>query len=218
MDYMDLRGKLQRLMWLSRFYQQKNYLKHGPMADPSRGQGRVLAALKMQSEISTKDLAYLLGIRTQSLNELLGKLEKNGFITRTQSEEDKRIILVKLTEKGKQEKQQDLQGAEFDDLFDCLNEDEQKSFGDYLDRIIAALEAQVGGEPDDAEFEWIKAARERFGANFDQLMGMRHGGNPSRRGRGSHGDFGKHGGVDNFPHGGHFGDKPGRGKNEDNEE
>lgn len=208
---MDLQEKLQRLMWLSHCYQRKNHMQHGPMADPSRGQGRVLAALKMQSEISTKDLAYLLGIRTQSLNELLGKLEKNGFIIRIQSESDKRVVLVKLTEKGKQEKQHD-PDSQWNHLLDCLNDDEQKNFGEYLDRIIAALEAQVGDEPDDAEFEWMNAARERFGENFEELMAMRQGGNPFR------GGFGERGGFGGFPHGGRFGDRRRRGKDKDNEE
>jgi len=200
-NIIDLQEKLQRLTWLAYIYQKKDCIEHGSMADPSRGQGRVLAALKMQPEISTKDLAYLLGIRTQSLNELLGKLERKGFITRMQSERDKRVILVKLTEKGKLEKQQDSSESKLAALFDCLNEEEQKNFGEYLERIIAMLEAQVGEEPNDAEFEWMNAARERFGENFDQLLAMRHGSNPFWRG------LDPRGGLGNFRHGGRFGDK-----------
>ncbi|MDR0841022.1 MAG: MarR family transcriptional regulator [Christensenellaceae bacterium] len=186
----DLQEKLQRLMWLNRKYTWKTHMQHGPMADTSRGQGRVLAALKMQPEISTKDLAFLLGIRTQSLNELLSKLEKNEFITRAPAEADKRVVMVKITEKGQNEKQQE---TELFDIFDCLNEEEQQSFGAYLDRVIAALEAQIGSEPDDAELEWTNAARARFGENFDDLLAMRRGGNPCRRGGfPGHGGFGGH--------------------------
>ncbi|GHU83167.1 MarR family transcriptional regulator [Clostridia bacterium] len=182
----DLQEKLQRLMWLSHAYARKNHMERGPMADTSRGQGRVLAALKMQPEISTKDLAFLLGMRTQSLNELLAKLEKNGFITRPQSETDKRVVLVRITEKGRSEEQQE---PEFSDIFSCLNAQEQEKFSEYLDRVIVALEAQAGAEADGAEFERLRAARERFGENFEELLAMRHGGNPFRHGMGG------------FPHG-----------------
>ncbi len=52
------------------------------IADPARGQGRILAMLKIQPKIKTRELAYLLGIRQQSLNELLNKLEKSGHVER----------------------------------------------------------------------------------------------------------------------------------------
>ncbi|GHU93606.1 MarR family transcriptional regulator [Clostridia bacterium] len=175
---MDLHEKFQRLMWLSRCLQHRSRAEHGPTADPSRGQGRVLAALKLQSEISTKDLAYLLGIRPQSLNELLSKLEKNGMVTRSPSEADKRVITVTLTDKGRGEQQQD---SDPDCLFACLNEDEQQNLSEYLDKIIASLEERTGSVPED-EFEWMSAARERFGDNFDMLLSMRRGGNPFRHG------------------------------------
>ncbi|MDR1961246.1 MAG: MarR family transcriptional regulator [Gracilibacteraceae bacterium] len=194
----DLQEKLQRLMWLGHCYIRKNHMEHGPLADTSRGQGRVLAALKMQPEITTKDLAYLLGIRTQSLNELLTKLEKNGFIVRTQLETDKRVVVVKITEKGRSEEQQE---SEFSGIFSCLNDDEQKNFEGYLDRVIAALEAEVGAGTDRAEFEWMNAARERIGENFDYLFALRRGGNPFRRGFGFFND-------------GRFGGKPKRSGNQ----
>ena len=67
---LELQEKLTRLQWLLRQQQMTEMAVHGPFADTSRGQGRVLALLKIQPEISTRDLAYLLNIRQQSLNEL----------------------------------------------------------------------------------------------------------------------------------------------------
>lgn len=85
------------------------YAERGPMADPTRGQGRIIAILKMQDSISTKDLSYLLDIRISSLNELLSKMEKADYIKREPSESDKRVMLVKLTEKGKDEQQRGME-------------------------------------------------------------------------------------------------------------
>lgn len=96
----ELYDKLTRLQWLLHKQQIKTHTMGGPMADTSRGQGRILAVLKMKDGISTKDLSYLLGIRTSSLNELLAKLEKSGYITREPSKKDKRVMLIYLTDRS----------------------------------------------------------------------------------------------------------------------
>jgi DNA-binding MarR family transcriptional regulator len=141
--YTELHEKLSHLQWLLHRHHMHNHFVHGPFADPTRGQGRVLAMLKIQPEISTKDLSYLLGIRQQSLNELLNKLEKAGYLVREPSEADRRVLIVKLTEKGKAEQQAD---TDYACIFDCLSKEEQGIFGNFLDRVIAALENQLGTE------------------------------------------------------------------------
>jgi DNA-binding MarR family transcriptional regulator len=144
-----------RLEWLLRRRQVQHLRGRSPVAAPHQGQGRVLALLKLKPELSQKELSTILDIRSQSLGELLGKLERQGLVTRTPSEEDRRSVIVRLTEAGKtaSENQEDLPDPE--GMFDCLNADEQDRFADYLKRIIAALEAELG--PDGP---W---AREGFG-------------------------------------------------------
>jgi len=139
--YTELYEKLSRLQWLLHRQHLRNHTEYGPMGDTTRGQGRVLAVLKMKPEISTKDLSYLLDIRQQSLNELLNKLERADYILRTPSEADRRVMMIQLTEKGKNEPHID---RDFGGIFGCLNDEEQTAFSEYLDRIIAALEEQLG--------------------------------------------------------------------------
>lgn len=167
--------KLTRLQWLMHKHQLHTHAESGPMADPTRGQGRILAMLKMQDGISTKDLSYLLGIRISSLNELLAKMEKGGYIRREPSETDKRVMLVKLTEKGKTEQQERFNP---NDIFSCLSEEEQQAFADYLDRVITALEAEVGEEACEDERErWMRRARERMGDEmFERFASMKRDG------------------------------------------
>ncbi len=165
---LELQEKLTRLQWLLRQQQMTEMAEHGPFADTSRGQGRVLALLKMQPEISTKDLAYLLNIRQQSLNELLNRLEKGGYVERKPSANDRRVLMVQLTEKGKTVQQP---RNNYADIFDCLEEKEQKIFGIYLDRIIAALEQKLGITAQELE-EWGNRMRN---AQLERLMQMRAG-------------------------------------------
>lgn len=196
---MELYEKLSRLQWLMQRSRLKNHAKNGPMGDPTRGQGRVLAMLKIQPEISSKDLAYLLGIRQQSLNELLNKLEKKEYVTRVPSETDRRVMLVRLTEKGKQAQEPN---GESDDtgIFDCLSPEEREQFNEYLDRIIAAIEQKCGDGMDDGTREWMRGACERMGRDqFERLMNMRMGSHAfgmhfGPGGPGEPGGPGRHGG------------------------
>ena len=170
--YSNLYEKLSTLQWLMKRHQMFCQAESGPFADTSRGQGRILAMLKIQPEIATKELAYLLGIRQQSLNELLNKLEKNGYVERKPSENDKRVMIVHLTEKGQQLQQPE---TDYQKIFDCLLPEELQQLSQYLDRIIESFQSQTGNAS--AENEWIdrmSQARERMGdEHFEQLMSMR---------------------------------------------
>ena len=178
--YTDVYEKLSTLQWLMKRWQMSSQAEAGPFADPTRGQGRILAMLKIQPEIATKDLSYLLGIRQQSLNELLNKLEKSGYVERRPSETDRRVMVVHLTAKGKTVQQPT---SDYEELLGCLSQAELQQFGDYLDRIIAAFRTQEGGEETAIE-DWMEQARARMGEDqFEQLMSMRERAfGPLRRG------------------------------------
>jgi DNA-binding MarR family transcriptional regulator len=167
MNY-ELYEKLSRIQWLLHKQHIRGYALGGPMADTTRGQGRILAVLKLKDAISTKDLSYLLGVRVSSLNGLLSKLEKSGHVTREPSEQDKRVMLVKLTEKGRSLEEPGT--VDHGDIFACLSDDEQRTFGEYLDRVIAALTEKLGYD-DDEELERAAAWREHFA----EMMGNHWG-------------------------------------------
>lgn len=107
----------------------------GRYSDTTRGQGRVLSLLKREKEISTRDLAYLLGIRQQSLNEQLLKLERENLVERKPLPEDKRVMIVHLTPAGEKV---DQSNADWDSAFSCLNEEELNSLSACLDKILDA--------------------------------------------------------------------------------
>ncbi len=74
-----------------------------PPPEPGKknpGQGRLVALLMDNGPMAQSQLAAQLGIRPQSLSELICKVEADGMVTRRQSEEDKRQTIVSLTEKG----------------------------------------------------------------------------------------------------------------------
>ncbi|MDR2733267.1 MAG: MarR family transcriptional regulator [Spirochaetota bacterium] len=168
----ELYDKLTQLQWMLHRQQIRLWVENGPMADATHGQGRILAVLKLKDGISTRDLSYLLGVRVSSLNEILSKLEKNGFVFREPSPEDKRVMLVRITEKGKNEQQ--IAPRDFRDIFSCLSDEEQGIFGEYLDRITQVLRASVG---EDDMLEKMEAFRARFS---DMMHGSFEGHPPFR--------------------------------------
>ncbi len=95
-------------------------------------------------------MAYLLGIKQQSLNELLKKLEKSGYVKRKPSKEDKRVMIVCLTEEGKKVKQKE---EEYKEIFDCLTNEELEQFSSYIDRILSSLEEMVGNPLDQEAYD-----------------------------------------------------------------
>ncbi len=164
-----------QLELLLRRRQIQTFMKYGPLADPHRGQGRILALLNKRPEISQKDLSSFLNIRSQSMGELLAKLEKNGYIERMPSEKDHRNIEIRLTESGKQAA--NMHEPEFTDenIFSCLNEEEQKTLSEYFERIIKELEKQVGEEG--SEFDGVDM-RGRLRLHRGGMGGPRHNHSP----------------------------------------
>ena len=185
----ELHERLHRLHRLMRRRHMDRRRGGGPLADTTRGRGRVLAALQMHSPIPTRELAYLLDIRQQSLNELLQKLQADGLVERRPSDADRRVMLVHLTEAGRGVKL----GDEAADYLSSLTDEEVASLTALLDKVIAALEEQVG--TDDDGDEWMAEARRRMGDEpFEAMMRMReHGFGPGPFGRPGPGPFGGRG-------------------------
>ena len=167
----------------------------GPGSDPMRGRGRILALLKLKDGVATKDMAQILGIRVSSLNETLAKLEKDGLVVRTPAEDDKRVMLVSLTEDGRAQAQP--AGRFPARMFEGFSDDDLAAFEAYLDRITANLEAGLG-EDEKEYLENMRKARN----DFMHGHGCCHG----------HGPHGGHGGPHGHCHGKGHGEDHGEGE------
>lgn len=150
----QLEGQEHRLWHLIERVQRLSMRRARPIGSPwrindvSRGQGRVLMTLKLMPEVSQKELTEIMGMRQQSLAELLGKLEGKGFVERTPSPNDRRKMMVRITPVGREEaeKLENAVHGERLSFFDCLNEDEKNNLEDYLMRIAAELEKASSDE------------------------------------------------------------------------
>jgi DNA-binding MarR family transcriptional regulator len=110
------------------------------------GQLRILSILNEENTMSQKDLMEVLQVRSASLSELLSKIESNGYITRTKDEDDKRNVIITITEKGKtviSENEQQWHN-EAEKLFAALNEEEQNTLSKLLHKLVTSWQQERG--------------------------------------------------------------------------
>lgn len=153
---MELAQLIARVNNLLQRYQMKVRREDNKYCDPNRGQGRVLSLLKLQKEISQKQLAYLLDMRSQSLGELLVKLEAQGYVEREPSATDKRVMIVRLTPAGEAAAEEMMRDkADEEEVFSNLTTAEQAMLKELLSRTIENLERKLGDREEKDPFEKI---------------------------------------------------------------
>jgi DNA-binding MarR family transcriptional regulator len=145
----ELTKSLLEMYQLLHRYHLMWYGKNFGGLDPWQGQGRILSTLRRMQSITQKELGFILDLRPQSLGELLQKLEANGYIIRYRSKEDKRALIVELTEKGETFQ---MKKPDYDELYIMLSQEERKEFKQSLDKISDQLRDWIEKELEDSEY------------------------------------------------------------------
>ncbi|MBT1171771.1 MarR family transcriptional regulator [Bifidobacterium sp. MA2] len=101
------------------------------------GQSRCLLTLSGLGPVSQRRLAAILGIRSASMSELLGKMESRGWVSRTPHPEDGRTYMVSLTGEGMAEamRRRSAGNDASGELLAALSEDQREQFGEILTAI-----------------------------------------------------------------------------------
>jgi len=90
-----------RVQLLSERIFSKILAKH-ELNEISPAQGRILFVLWQKDGISIQELAKKTSLGKSTLTSMLDRLEQAGFVKRVPSKEDRRAILIKLTEKDRE--------------------------------------------------------------------------------------------------------------------
>lgn len=105
------------------------------------GQRRILHILAHEGDMTQRALTERLGIQPGSASELIGKLERAGFITRTESAEDRRTADVHLTESGMAQLEAGRQKKP--ELFDAMSGDEKEQLVALLEKLRASWREKI---------------------------------------------------------------------------
>ncbi|MED4139895.1 MarR family transcriptional regulator [Priestia megaterium] len=142
-DLIDQFFKFQRQLARYQRYYFINRRDAGALGDQHRGQGRILKLLKLQPKTTQKELSYLLDMRPQSIGELLSKLERKGYIVRTPSEKDRRVLSVELTEAGLEAIEATEEQNNNSGIFDVLSEEEQDTLSHLMQKLNTYLDEEM---------------------------------------------------------------------------
>ena len=80
---------------------EENTLKNGPLSDLSVTELHTIEAIGMYRERTMSEVAQDLKITVGTLTTAINKLIKKGYVERKRIEEDRRVVLIHCTKKGK---------------------------------------------------------------------------------------------------------------------
>ena len=80
---------------------EEQSLKNGVLSDLSITEVHTIDAIGMYTERTMSEVAQKLKITVSTLTTAINKLIKKEYVERKRIEEDRRVVLVKLTKKGK---------------------------------------------------------------------------------------------------------------------
>lgn len=110
-------------------------------------QGMMVGMISKQGAMRITDISLKMGLSNSTVSELVSRLEKNGVLERKRSEEDKRVVLVTLTDRFKKESK-----CFFDKIENTWLERIHKANPEEVDIILEGLSIlerlMVGGEND----------------------------------------------------------------------
>ncbi len=106
-----------------------------------RGQPEILEYLNDHGDCSQKELADSLGVSPASIATSLKRMNKAGFIERTEDEKDRRINRIRLTPKGNNIRMAGKAECERVDkaMFSGFSDEEILAFSDMLSRVAKNL-------------------------------------------------------------------------------
>ena len=140
---------------------------------------RVLALLRLKSEISVEEMSTVLGIGADALGTTLGNMANDDLVVVTKDEDDN-VQSVTLGEKGQEEqpKPRDLQNVALDGFTD----DEVDVLASFLDRIEAGVATEIGED-------WKEREQERLAKKRDDRDDRKPFDRGDRGDRGGRGGF-----------------------------
>lgn len=120
----------------------------GVLMDCSKNELLALVHVYRAGETSMSRIAEYVGVPLNTATGIANRLEKRGLVRRWRSEQDKRVMVVRITDEGKQQIAC-MMGAVVSltgELFAELSEEERNVLFTIIGRLPALLEREAGAE------------------------------------------------------------------------
>ncbi|MBI5375504.1 MAG: MarR family transcriptional regulator [Candidatus Schekmanbacteria bacterium] len=95
-----------------------------------------------KKKCTMSELARNAGVTMPSMTEVIDSLVKENIVERQRDENDRRVVLVELTEKGKRMRKEfmDRRRLELINIFNRLDRNERKEFVESLEKVRSILQ------------------------------------------------------------------------------
>ena len=115
---------------------------HHHWGDGRGSQFRALRILNEQGQLTQRQLQDLMEIQQGSLSEIVKKLEDQGFIAREREPSDRRQLLIRATEEGRNQSRlrQEKRRRESQELMKALDSAEQERLLELLTKLLDSWE------------------------------------------------------------------------------
>ena len=113
-----------------------------------KGFGHILDLLVERDGVSQQQLADAVGIRPQSVSEAIATMENHGFVRREPSAADRRVMLIYVTEQGREyhEKVSEERRIHAKKYFSALEESEKQALFALLEKLIQSNDVKKNTE------------------------------------------------------------------------
>ena len=108
---------------------------------------RLLMALQCPTDAKMSEVGARLGVTPRNVTKLVDGLEQEGLLTREPHPHDRRVTLLRLTEKGRRVSRESM-GANFAaaaQLYERLTPTERRNLASILGKLLDALRATEPG-------------------------------------------------------------------------
>lgn len=111
-----------------------HFLYHRP--ERGRMQEKILKILSNQDYITQKELQDKFSIKPGSISEIISKLEDRRLLVRERDEKDRRRVMLKITEEGREDVAIFFNEEKGKNLYAALSEEEQEILKKLLKKLI----------------------------------------------------------------------------------
>lgn len=86
--------------------------------------------------MTQKELQEALGVQPGSASEIISKLEDRGLVSRERDEEDRRRVVLRITEAGREQAEAASCEEKGQDLYEALSVEEQDTLKALLKKLL----------------------------------------------------------------------------------
>lgn len=137
---MNIEEIIEKLSQSMERYETETF-ENSPLSNLTPTQIHYLDAIFHLEDPKVSELASYLNVSKPTVTFALNKMEKEGFVTKTQSDDDRRFFSIHLTSKGKElAKLHDEIHKSYSDFFkQVLDEKELKTLESLLSKVLKEL-------------------------------------------------------------------------------